>query len=906
MAGANSDVDPDARREWQWDVALSFAGAQRDYVEQVAQALKAQGVRCFYDADEQIDLWGKFLPEELPTIYGEQAAVVVVFISAEYAERDWTRLERRAALDRAVRERREYVLPARFDDTSLPGLLSGIVWVDLRGRTPQEFAAMIIGKLAALAITAPTSDRDTARDAQAAHPAGAVRAAEADPRRLGVHAAISVPGMPDEVPPEYVLRDVDTAEHGVRAKVAAAAQRGGFVLLVGGSSVGKTRTAIEAVTALLPDWWLVHPAGPAEVAALAQAPVQRTVVWLDELQRYLDGEHGLTGAVARVLLNAPALIIGTLWPDLYAAYTTVRAPGGNDPRAREREVLDLAAVVRIGAEFSAAEQDRARAAAARDPRLKIALDAAGYGLTQTLAAAPQLVARWEDAQAIDPYAWAVLTAALDVTRLGARAPSSTGLLRSAAPGYLTSQQQAEAPGNWFEQALHYATGKLHGAAAALSPAGAGMGRIAGYTVADYLIQHASRERRYARVPARTWDAVLSHIRDPSDAARLADSARNRLLYRHAILLYRRAADAGVWNAASDLADLLVDRGDLDGARQILGAAADAGNDLAAAHLAGLLEERGDLEGLRARDNAGDGHAAAQLAEVLAERGDLDGADEVARAAADSGDEYAAAHLAEVLAALGDLEGLRARANAGDKDAAWWLAELLAGRGDLEGLRDLYGLRDLANAGNEHAAARLAEVLAKYGDLDKADQVLSALDATNDSDAGRLAGLLAEYGDLDGLRARADAGDWNATVRLAGLLADRGDLDGLRARADAGDWNATVRLADLLADRGDLDGLRDLANADTYAAVRLAALLAEADDLDELRARADAGDRAAAGQLARLLAGRGDLDRLRARADAGDRAAAGRLPEVLIKQGRGEEAQRLRRFGLNPDGSIADV
>ena len=138
----------------------------------------------------------------------------------------------------------------------------------------------------------------------------------------------------------------------------------------------------------------------------------------------------------------------------------------------------------------------------------------------------------------------MLTAALDAARLGARAPLSADFLRAAAPGYCTSPQQAEAPDNWFEQALAYATAKLHGAAAALSPAGAGMGQVAGYTVADYLIQHASRERRYARVPASTWDAVLSHIRDPADAARLADSARNRLLYRYAIPLYRHAADAG--------------------------------------------------------------------------------------------------------------------------------------------------------------------------------------------------------------------------------------------------------------------------------------------------------------------------------------------------------------------------
>jgi hypothetical protein len=44
--------------------------------------------------------------------------------------------------------------------------------------------------------------------------------------------------------------------------------------------------------------------------------------------------------------------------------------------------------------------------------------------------------------------------------------------------------------------------------------------------------------------------------------------------------------------------------------------------------------------------------------------------------------------------------------------------------------------------------------------------------------------------------------------------------------------------------------------------------------------------------------------LRAQADVGDRVAASQLPGVLIQQGRGEEAERLRRFGLNPHGSIA--
>ena len=72
----------------------------------------------------------------------------------------------------------------------------------------------------------------------------------------------------------------------------------------------------------------------------------------------------------------------------------------------------------------------------------------------------------------------------------------------------------------------------------------------------------------------------------------------------------------------------------------------------------------------------------------------------------------------------------------------------------------------------------------------------------------------------------------------------------------------------------------------------------------MRARADAGDGRAASRLADLLAGRGDLDGLRALADAGDEDVGSKLAYLLIKQDRGKEAERLRRFGLNPDGSIA--
>ena len=45
--------------DYRYDVCLSFAGEDRDYVNKVAEELRSAGVRVFYDLYEQVDLWGK-------------------------------------------------------------------------------------------------------------------------------------------------------------------------------------------------------------------------------------------------------------------------------------------------------------------------------------------------------------------------------------------------------------------------------------------------------------------------------------------------------------------------------------------------------------------------------------------------------------------------------------------------------------------------------------------------------------------------------------------------------------------------------------------------------------------------------------------------------------------------------
>lgn len=141
-------MDPASATTYRYDVALSYAGEDRSYVEQVACALRDDAVRVFYDRFEQVDLWGKDLGDHLDLIYRVQSRFCVMFISAAYAAKVWTDHERKSALARAIEQREaEYLLPARFDDTELPGLRPTVKYEDLRGQTPDEFAKFIVAKV---------------------------------------------------------------------------------------------------------------------------------------------------------------------------------------------------------------------------------------------------------------------------------------------------------------------------------------------------------------------------------------------------------------------------------------------------------------------------------------------------------------------------------------------------------------------------------------------------------------------------------------------------------------------------------------------------------------------------------------------------------------------------------------
>jgi TIR domain len=146
--GVSTVLAPKAAPEERYDVALSFAGENRAYVEQVAELLRVRGIRVFYDDFEKVSLWGKNLVDHLAQVYQHRSRFVVMFISAHYVAKAWPKHERQHAQARAILAKEEYILPTRFDDTEVPGLTNTVGYIDLKTTSPAQLADLISAKLA--------------------------------------------------------------------------------------------------------------------------------------------------------------------------------------------------------------------------------------------------------------------------------------------------------------------------------------------------------------------------------------------------------------------------------------------------------------------------------------------------------------------------------------------------------------------------------------------------------------------------------------------------------------------------------------------------------------------------------------------------------------------------------------
>lgn len=138
----------DTKPEDVYDVALSFAGEDREIVTKVANELTKHGVKVFFDAYETATLWGKDLGQHFDEVFRKKAGFVILFVSKHYVAKPWPQHEFKSALSTAILEKREYLLPVRIDNSELIGLQPTIAY--LKESDPVKIAQLFLEKRSSL------------------------------------------------------------------------------------------------------------------------------------------------------------------------------------------------------------------------------------------------------------------------------------------------------------------------------------------------------------------------------------------------------------------------------------------------------------------------------------------------------------------------------------------------------------------------------------------------------------------------------------------------------------------------------------------------------------------------------------------------------------------------------------
>jgi hypothetical protein len=380
-----------------------------------------------------------------------------------------------------------------------------------------------------------------------------------DPLAIGVHPALAMvtdAGTVDKCPP-FVRRDVS-------GELEGALRTGGFVLVVGESTAGKTRAAYEAMRVCLPEHVFVRPRSRDELAgALREAARhRRSVLWLDDLELYL-GPGGLSAEMLSSLLAVPkrdAVVVATMRSHERARYSPRLAQAAEaDERHALRmagEVLNLAREVRIERMWTSGERQRA-AEDVDDRRIVKALEKADrFGVAQYLAAGPELFREWQDAWGSwpegRPRGAALVTAAVDVRRAGFHQPLPIGFLREMHEAYLDEEGRSYLRLESWQAALGWATEPLHATSSLLMPAGDGH-----YAAFDYLADAADDNPSVPNVPGHAWQAVVDFV-PPPDLMEVAWSAYLRGRPDISEKAVTRALANGHYDAALEYAEIMRD------------------------------------------------------------------------------------------------------------------------------------------------------------------------------------------------------------------------------------------------------------------------------------------------------------------------------------------------------------
>ncbi|MGH7203254.1 MAG: TIR domain-containing protein [Candidatus Levyibacteriota bacterium] len=126
----------------EYDLAFSFAGEDRTYVEEVKAECDELGLVTYYDKDRKIDQWGEsFISEQRKVYSGYKTKHFVPFISQHYFSKQIPTDEFKSALLESTKRKR-YILPIKIDnsDVSVEYLHRDVQYLKKEDYTPKQLA----------------------------------------------------------------------------------------------------------------------------------------------------------------------------------------------------------------------------------------------------------------------------------------------------------------------------------------------------------------------------------------------------------------------------------------------------------------------------------------------------------------------------------------------------------------------------------------------------------------------------------------------------------------------------------------------------------------------------------------------------------------------------------------------
>ncbi len=129
----------------EFDVALSFPGEIRDYVESIAKELEIHSGphTYFYDNNYKSQLARPSLDTLLQDIYRNRSKLIVVFLCEMYQQKEWCGIEFRPIREIIMERQHDKVMFVRMDDGEVEGVFKTDGYIDGRVHVPEAVAGLI-------------------------------------------------------------------------------------------------------------------------------------------------------------------------------------------------------------------------------------------------------------------------------------------------------------------------------------------------------------------------------------------------------------------------------------------------------------------------------------------------------------------------------------------------------------------------------------------------------------------------------------------------------------------------------------------------------------------------------------------------------------------------------------------